>query len=150
MNTSNTTQPLALNRVLDTSLADTWRAWTDPDLVSLWFAPGKMRCDVLEYDVRAGGSYRICMRDEKDNSHTVGGRFVEIADEKRIVMSWGWEDSDAPASQVTVSFAAHGDGTRVDILHEGLVTDESVAAHREGWDGCLDKLSAMQRSAETS
>lgn len=150
MNTAIELRPLEICRVLDTPVADTWQAWTDPDIVSLWFAPGAMRCEVLEYDVRAGGSYRIRMRDESDGVHTVAGRFVEVTQERRIVMSWGWEGSDAPVSQVTVSFAAHGDGTRVDILHEGLVTEESIAAHREGWEGCLDKLPATPSQGEPS
>lgn len=150
MKTAIKTRPLEISRVLDISVADSWQAWTDPDLLGLWFAPGTMRCEVLEYNVRTGGSYRICMRGEDDSTHTVGGQFVEIENEERIVMTWGWEGSNDPESRVTVMFAAHGDGTRIDIVHEGLITEQSIAAHRQGWDGCLDKLVATQQSSQAS
>lgn len=132
--------PLEITRVLDISLEDAWAAWTDPALVALWFAPGAMSADVLDYEARNGGRYRICMRDGFDDTHTVGGEFIDVRDRELLIMSWAWEDNDAPESKVTVSFTATAEGTRIDILHEGLTSAESVAAHSDGWHGCLDKL----------
>lgn len=140
MNAATLIAPLEITRVLDLSLEETWAAWTDPELVALWFAPGAMRAEVLDYEMRPGGKYRIRMSDGDDDNHTVGGEFIDIRERECLVMSWAWENSDNPESKVTVSFAAAADGTRIDILHEGLTSAESVAAHSDGWHGCLDKL----------
>ncbi len=140
MNAVTLAAPLEITRQLDASLADTWRAWTDSELVRLWFAPGTMRCEVLAYDASVGGNYRIRMHDDDDSKHTVGGTFLEVEPEKRLRYTWAWEDGEGHESQVTVNFSAHADGTRVEIVHEGLENEESVAAHRQGWEGCLAKF----------
>ena len=142
MNAVTIAAPLEITRQFDTSLAETWRYWTEPELLSQWFAPGKMRCEVPAWELAAGGAYRIHMVDEDGSTHTVGGKFLEIEHERRLRKTWAWEGSDAPESLVTIEFSAHADGTRVDILHEGLDTDENVAAHREGWIGCLDRYAS--------
>lgn len=142
MNAVTIAPPLEITRQFDTSLAETWRYWTEPELLSRWFAPGKMSCEVPAWDLVVGGAYRIHMVDEDGSTHTVGGKFLEIDKERRIRKTWAWEGSDAPESQVTINFSAHADGTQVDIVHEGLDSEESVAAHREGWIGCLDRYAS--------
>lgn len=140
MNTAVETAALEISRVIDATLAETWTAWTDADLVSQWFAPGDLRAEVLEYDVRQGGSYRICMHDKDGSTHTVAGRFIEVVDQQRIVMSWAWEGSDSSPSTVTVEFSDNDGSTAIALTHEGLHEEESRAAHAVGWNGCLDKL----------
>ena len=129
-----------LERVFDAPRGLVWKAWTDPDLLARWFAPGRMRAEVLALDVRAGGRYRIRMHDEDGETHTVGGRFVEVAPQVRLVMTWGWEGGETQESQVTVNFAPRDTGTEVRILHEGLPDKASVEAHGQGWHGCLENL----------
>ena len=87
-----------------------------------------------------GGKYRIRMIDDDGSTHTVGGTFLEVDPENRLRYTWAWEDGAAHESQVTVDFSVHADGTLVEILHEGLENEESVAAHRRGWEGCLAKF----------
>jgi len=43
-------------------------------------------------------------------------------------------------SRVTVEFVADGDGTRVELTHTGLASDESRARHEHGWNACFDNL----------
>ncbi len=140
MNTAVAARPLTIGRTIDASLAETWTAWSEAELVARWFAPGTMSAEVLEYDLRVGGSYRIRMRDTDGSSHTVTGRFTEVVAQKKLAMTWGWENDDAPESQVHVSFEETGGRTRISIVHEGLPSDESAGKHAQGWNGCLDKL----------
>lgn len=141
MNTAVASPPLHIESVIDASPAETWAAWTDAALVSQWFAPGSLRAEVLDYDVRAGGRYRIRMHDDEDGAHTVAGEFVEVIPKRRLVMSWAWEGEETTESTVTVAFDACDGGTRVSIMHEGLPSEESRTAHEQGWHGCLGNLS---------
>ena len=140
MNTTVAAPPLNIERTIDATLAETWTAWTEAELVARWFAPGNMRAEVLEYDVRSGGHYRIRMRDEEGGTHTVGGEFVEVTPQRRLVISWAWEGDATTQSKVTVDFDAGNVGTRLRILHEDLPSEESAAKHKQGWIGCLDNL----------
>ena len=76
MRTEMKTTPLEISRTLDISVAESWQAWTDPSLVGLWFAPGKMRCEVLDYNVCAGGSYSIVQGADHLASIKVANRAV--------------------------------------------------------------------------
>lgn len=140
MNTALDPAPLEVRRTIDATPEEVWTAWIDPDLVARWFAPGKLRAEVLEYEVRVEGSYRIRMHDPEGGSHTVGGTFLEVSPYRRLAMSWAWEGGSAGTSRVVVAFNRKRDGTEVSIVHEGLPDQESIAAHSEGWEGCLAKL----------
>lgn len=91
MNAVTIAPPLKITRQFDTSLTETWRYWTEPELLSQWFAPGKMRCEVPVWDFLVGGTDRIHMVEEDDSTHTVGGKFLEIDSERRIRKTWAWE-----------------------------------------------------------
>ncbi len=142
MNTTVATAPLELSRRFDASVADLWRAWTEPDWLARWFAPGTMRAEVLAFDARTNGRYRIRMHDDDGETHTVGGRFQTVEPRQRLVMSWAWEGGDAHESTVTVTFTSVGDQAELRIVHAGLPGDESIREHGEGWQGCLAKLEA--------
>lgn len=138
--TTVTAEAIEIRRVIDATPAEAWTAWTDPDLLAQWFAPGRMRAEVLGLEVRPGGNYRIRMHDEDGSSHTVFGRYIEVEDGRRLVMTWAWENGESGESRVSVEFAKHAGGTEILILHEGLPDTGSIERHRAGWLGCLDKL----------
>jgi uncharacterized protein YndB with AHSA1/START domain len=140
MNTVPAAAPLEIRRTIDATPAETWTAWTEPDLLARWFAPGQMRAEVLAYELRVGRRYRIRMRDPDGSTHTVGGVFVVITPQQRLVMTWAWESPDAQESRVSVDFEDRDAGTGITIRHEGLPDEASATSHRKGWEGCLDNL----------
>jgi len=140
MNAAVTAPPLIVERVIDASLAEVWTAWTEPEFVGRWFAPGTMRAEVLDYDVRTGGRYRIRMRDNHDSTHTIGGEFLQVTPLLKLVLSWAWEGDETTKSKVTVNFEAQDGGTQINIVHENLPSEESATQHEQGWNGCLDNL----------
>lgn len=140
MNSVPAAEPLEIRRTIDATPAETWTAWTEPGLLARWFAPGNMRAEVPEFELRVGRRYRIRMHDPDGSTHTVGGIFVVVTPLQRLVMTWAWESPDAQESRVTVDFADRGPGTGITIRHEGLPDEASAAAHGKGWQGCLDNL----------
>ena len=53
-------------------------------------------------------------------------------------LRWSWHESpDAPASIVELDLHEHGEGTRLDLSHDGV---EDVAAYQVRWAAALDRL----------
>jgi uncharacterized protein (TIGR03086 family) len=111
---------------------ETFALITQPDRLRRWQAI------TARVDLRAGGTYRWTIIP----GHTVCGSFTEVEPGKRVVFSWGWEDSeDLPpgASTVIVTLEPADGGTLVRLVHEGL-TGEQAASHAEGWSHYLGRL----------
>jgi uncharacterized protein YndB with AHSA1/START domain len=140
MSIPNESSPVVVTQVIDATIAEAWTAWTDPDLLGLWFGPGSMCAEVLRLDVREGGEYRIRMRGEDDGSHTVAGRFMRVDVGRQLVMTWAWEGSEDDESKVSVSFAEQEGRTEIKITHTGLKDTQSRESHLAGWKGSIEKL----------
>ena len=140
-------EALRMERRFDASPEAVFDAWTNPEVLRRWWAaaPG-WETPAAEVDLRAGGRYRLTMRDpEAGAEHTVGGEYVEVRRPDRLTYTWAWEPEPGgpdmgPPSRVTVDFVADGDGTRVVLTHRGLATVESRARHEHGWNACFDNL----------
>ena len=140
---------LRLERTFDAPRERVFDAWTNPEVLRRWWAAAPdWETPAAEVDLRAGGRYRLTMRDpEAGAEHTVGGEYVEVRRPDRLTYTWAWEPEPGgpdmgPPSRVTVDFVADGGGTRVELTHSGLVTEQSRAQHEHGWNACLDNLAS--------
>lgn len=125
-------------------------AWADPEIVKKWFAPSEnMSVPLAEVDFKVGGTYRIGMFMPKghmdapaDMTVYVGGEYLEIVQNKKIVLTWRWENwpSEQKSTKITLDFVAKDGGTELVLSHEELSDDESVKSHTHGWMGCLKQL----------
>ena len=122
-------------------------AWTDPDLICKWWAAGEMWSTPLaEVDARAGGRYRLSMKTDTGEVHTVFGEYREVERPERLAYTWTWEEGPGPAmegsgdSLVEIEFVEDGDGTLVKLRHSGFANDEIKGMHAQGWQGVLANL----------
>ena len=108
-----------------------------------WFCPHEHWGVEVEVDPRAGGAFRIVMKDrDTGTDHIVRGTFREVRAPERLVFTWQWE-AEQPAfheTLVTVEFRDLGGKTEVTLTHEALPTPESRESHVKGWNGCLERL----------
>lgn len=130
---------LELRRVLPVPREVAFQAFTQPDRMAEWFAPGPMTARVRA-DVRQGGGYRIEMRGPDGASYVAIGTYREIVPNERLVFTWGWEGPDYRETLVTVEFHGRGGSTELLVRHERFASSEDRDRHREGWNGCLEKL----------
>ena len=134
---------LEVRRTLPASRDRVFRAWTRPEELNRWSAPGDA-VPTTEVDLRVGGRYRIVMRGPDGTTHTVGGVYRVIDPPSRLVYTWKWESKpNAVESVVTVEFHERGSATEVVLRHDGLADTADRDRHEHGWIGCLDKLSAL-------
>ena len=131
---------LELRRTLDAPRREVFEAWTRPETIREWFAPGPMTVPVAEVDLRPGGRYRIAMREPNGTQHVVTGTYEEIIPNERLVFTWTWEGGDGEQTLVTVSLVERAGKTELLLVHERFATPASRAQHLDGWNGCLDNL----------
>src|SRR2546430_11400881 len=109
---------------------------TDPAKMVRWMGTDA----VLEPS--PGGRYSVNV----SGPERVSGKVLEIIPDRRLVVSWGWEDETIPLppgqSTVEITLQPDGDGTRLRLSHRSLPPDLR-AFHRRGWDYALARLAAV-------
>jgi uncharacterized protein YndB with AHSA1/START domain len=137
-------ETLEVRRTFSAPPARVFEAWTTPEEVKLWAAPGPLDVPVAEVDLRVGGGYRIHMRDPDGKEHRVVGTYREVDPPRRLVYTWSWEtDPTAGDSLVTVEFHDRRGATEVVLRHEGLPDAAKRDRHEVGWTGCLEKFAQI-------
>jgi uncharacterized protein YndB with AHSA1/START domain len=134
---------LEVRRTIAAPRERVFRAWTRPEEVKKWAAPGQMLVPVAEVDLRVGGRFKIEMQSPNGALHVAVGEYREVTPPRRLVYTWDWEDKSVRGSMVTVEFVERGKSTEVILRHERLPDADSRARHTEGWNDCLDKFAAL-------
>jgi uncharacterized protein YndB with AHSA1/START domain len=140
------TQPsLTLARRLKAPADKVFQAWTQPEQIIQWFGPGHTIGDSVqaEMDVRVGGRFDISFRTDDGEFHKVGGKYLEIVPNERLVFSWAWHTTPERASQVTVVLRPEGDVTLLTLTHDKFFDEAARDGHLRGWTGTLDKLEQL-------
>ncbi|RWP63939.1 SRPBCC family protein [Mesorhizobium sp.] len=145
---------LVLARIIDAPLENVYRCWTEPKLVTQWFAPKPWTTPRAEMDVRTGGSSLVVMAGPDGNEFPNPGVFLEVVPGKKIVLTdaytKAWEPSEKPFMTVVLTFEDEGEGkTRyIARVAHWSVTDreehEKMGFH-EGWGQCADQLEEVAK-----
>jgi uncharacterized protein YndB with AHSA1/START domain len=128
-----------LSRTYAASLDAVFDAWLDPVGLVAWFLPGPSMKATAEIDARVGGAFQIIMKTE-ENEYVHDGKYLEIDRPNHLVFTWISPGTQGEVSKVTVNLTETGDGTRLDLTHEGLPSVEAIKNHTLGWGGILEKL----------
>jgi len=119
-------------------------AWTKPDILQSWFAPGDGFDVTAEADPAPGGRFRIALRHRESGAeHIAVGAYEEVDRPRRIVCTWQWEQGDeagGPETLLSLDFEVHGADTLLRLTHERFPTAEIRDHHMQGWTGCLARL----------
>jgi uncharacterized protein YndB with AHSA1/START domain len=115
--TTLTTEPgvpfVDIVREFDAPVADVYRAYTDPTLVSQWMGPRGYTTKIIDYDVRSGGSWNFVHVDPDGDSYEFRGVFHTVTPEL-IVQTFEYAGVPNHVSLESVTFEDAGDGrTRV-------------------------------------
>jgi uncharacterized protein YndB with AHSA1/START domain len=138
---------LRLRRRFEARRERVFAAWTDPKLLSRWWAAvAGWETSLAEVDLRPQGSYRLSMRDGATGAvYTVTGEYVDVRRPERLAYTWTWlgEPEMMRGSErtlVEVEFIEDGDATEVVLTHSGFADARIRDLHDEGWSGCLANL----------
>ena len=124
-----------------------YQAWTDPAYLAKWYCQSAARhsCDSLTVDLRVGGKLRADLRNNDTNEgYAEIGEYREIIPNEKLVFTFRWEDAEMDCGEtlMVVEFFERSGHTEVVLTHSGFPAAEVCDRHRQGWEGCLDKLAA--------
>ena len=134
---------LQMKKIVKAPRAAVFDAWTKPELMKQWYAPGTMKTPEASSDLRVGGKYHVHMQGEMDgeqSSHTARGTYQKIVPNELISFTWGWDGDPSPETLVTVELKDVSGGTEVTLTHERFAAVEARDKHEQGWMGCLENL----------
>ena len=131
---------LTLRRLIDAPVQRVYAAWTEPELLRQWLAPGDAVASRAVADVAVGGTFLIEMRGSDGQRWLARGVYREVAPLRRLVHTWRWEGSDTE-TLVTIEFEPKSaDRTRLTLTHARFAQDEARDEHERSWADCLEKL----------
>ena len=138
---------LTVRRTFDAPRERVVRAFTDPEELAAWYAPGDMTAQIHTWNATADGTLSISMLDD-DGSHDAEGAFTEVVENERLVHTWTWTHVDDPVeTRITVEFVPVEGGTEVVLTHEGHPDSETVEQNAQGWTGVLENLGEVLKAA---
>jgi uncharacterized protein YndB with AHSA1/START domain len=142
---------LVLTRLFDAPPEKVFRAWTEPELLTQWFAPLPWTTPRAEIDVRPGGANLIVMRSPEGVDYPNQGVYLEVVKNERLVFTdaytRAWEPSEQPFMAVILTFENLGGKTRyiARVLHWTVADRErhEQMGFHEGWGQCADQLADL-------
>ncbi len=91
-----------------------FKVWTDPEHVIKWWGPNGFSNTMQEMEVKPGGMWRFIMHGPDGNDYPNRIVYQEVVKPERLVFKQGEDiDNDPNAFDVTVTFEALGDQTRI-------------------------------------
>jgi len=133
-------ESLLLTRFYPVAPETVWSAWTDPSALRVWFGQAESPVWSAEMDVRAGGRYRLVLREPGGLSFTVHGTYHEVTPPHRLVFTWEQRGSPYEGeSLITVELRALRGGTELSFTLDPVFDPRSPDA----WRGDFKRLGRL-------
>ena len=112
---------MMITREFDAPIAKVWRAWTDPSIIDLWWAPKPWKAETKSHNFTEGGEWLYCMNGPQGEKSWAKAIFHKIeapvlyegsdafCDEHGVV------NPEVPSMHWRVEFEAKGELTMVNV-----------------------------------
>ncbi|MFA7305561.1 MAG: SRPBCC domain-containing protein [Hyphomicrobium sp.] len=130
-------------RVFDAPRMLVYQMWSTPNNLAKWSAPRGYAIPAARTDFREGGSWYARMLALDGADHRLQGRYVEIIEGSRIVLTHAWLDEKGKPGHetlITISFEDEGKKTKMTFRQEGFESVVSRDGMASGWKECFDQL----------
>ena len=140
-----TTNTVRLHRVLKAPAERIYKAVLDPAANCKWLSPYGFTCTVHHLDPKVGGTYKMTFTNfSTGNSHSFGGKYVELITNERIVATDVFDDPNLPGEmRTTWTFKKVSVGTEIDVVQEGIPALIPAEACYLGWQESLEQLAKL-------
>ena len=136
---------LRLERVFSATPDKVYAAWTTPDTLAKWWGPEGTTMASHSFDASEGGNYRATMRVPDGSEHTVTGVFRELVPNRRVVLTWAWEQEGKRGheTEIRVDLEPKGDGTLMRFEQSVFADTDQRDKHNQGWTSTFNRLDTI-------
>ena len=150
------THELSLTRLIDAPRHAVWRCWTEPALMTQWFAPKPFTTPRVELDLRVGGGNLVVMATPDGQEMPNRGQYLEIVPDTRLVFTDAYVGDFVPSARpfmtVVLTFEeGAGEDEAGKTRYTARVRHWNAADRKQheemgfetGWGICADQLAAL-------
>ena len=139
------TNTIRLHRVLRAPPQRVYKAFLDADAMSKWLPPNGFTGKVHHIDAKLGGTYKMSFSNfATGESHSFGGKYLELVPGQRIVHTDVFDDPNLPGEmRVAVTLKKVLVGTEIHIVQEGIPDAIPAEACVLGWQESLALLTKL-------
>lgn len=140
---------IRIERTFDAPRELVWECHTDPEVLSDWMGPRRLKLRVDRYDFEAGGAWRFTHIDPDGQEYEFFGDFLEVKEPEHIVQTFNFVmDPQPPASVERIEFEElDGERTRIVTVtkfesreqRDGMIQSGMESGVVEGYER-LDEL----------
>src|SRR4029078_710070 len=136
---------IRLHRVLRTTPERVYRAFLDPAAMAKWLPPNGFTGTVQQMHAKVGGTYKMSFTNfTTGQSHSFGGKYVELVPNERIRYTDHFDDPNLPGEMTTtVDLKKVSVGTEVSIVQSGIPDVIPADACMLGWQESLTLLAKL-------
>jgi len=134
-----------LHRVLRSSPEKIYRAFLDSEALAKWLPPNGFTGKVHQIDAKVGGTYKMSFTNfSTGNSHTFGGKYLELVPNERLRYTDVFEDPNLPGEMITtITLKKVSCGTELNAVQEGIPEMIPAEACYLGWQESLILLAKL-------
>lgn len=146
---------LVLQRVIDAPPEKVFKAYTDPAILSQWFAPTPWSITDAVVEPRAGGRFNFVMHGPDGERFPNAGIFLEVVENRRLIstdaLTPDWKPAGAPFMVARIELEPTGDGRTKYTATASHWNAESMKQHEqmgfhEGWGQVADQLNELVKT----
>lgn len=135
---------LIVTHMFDAPCELIWKAWTAPEIIAQWFAPGLV-IEVRELDVRPGGHFRFADPNNK-NSGEYTGTYITVEPFQELsfeVIDFSQNDDAAGIKAgFKIEFERVSEGTKITLT--AIPPEDSYdKSTYDAWSACFDRLAKV-------
>jgi len=140
-----TTQTVRLHRVLRCPPERVYRAFVEPAAFERWLPPFGFTGKVHSMEPVVGGRWRMSFTNfGKGQSHSFGGKYLELVPGKRIAYDATFDDPNLPGTMTTtVVLTAVSCGTDMQVTQDGIPAVIPAEMCYLGWQESLISLAQL-------
>ncbi|HWU45068.1 MAG TPA: SRPBCC family protein [Bdellovibrio sp.] len=136
---------VTLHRVIAAPPERVFKAFVTAGALAKWIPPKGFFATIHSMESRVGGSYKMSFTNlTMGNSHSSGGKYVELVEGKKLKYTTRFDDPNLPGEMYnTITLSASIAGTDIKIVQEGIPDGIPVDMCYLGWQDSLDQLIAL-------
>ncbi|HEV7228350.1 SRPBCC family protein [Brevundimonas sp.] len=146
---------LVLERTIDAPPEKVFRAYTDPAILSQWFAPKPWSISDMVLEPHPGGRFNFVMHGPEGERFPNSGIYLEIVENRRIIstdaLTPNWKPAGAPFMVARIDLEPTADGRTRYKATASHWTEEAMKQHEQmgfhdGWGQVADQLNQIVKT----